>query len=180
MTTLFVFFVALPLIFNKFFLKKELSSLGIRLGNYKLGLIFSGASILIVVSLLFLIVKYINVLKHQIIPVSIIHDFGAFLFYELVLVAFVVFVFEVFFRGFIMFNLLNKTNYYIAIIVQTILFLLFIWVTNSSPWEFLPYIMFVPAAGIIAFKSQSLIYSGISQLIVIIFFHTIVVKIISG
>jgi len=180
MITLLVFFVILPLIFNKFFLKKGLGNLGIKLGDYKLGLIFSSASILIVVSILFLIVKYTNLLKHQIIPISIVHNFGAFIFYELVLVAFIVFVYEVFFRGFIMFNLVNKTSYYIAIAAQTLLFWLFIWATGSSLWEFLPYFVFAPVAGLIAFKSRSIIYSGVSQLLVLIFFHIIIIKIIGG
>lgn len=174
--TLLVFLVALPMVFNKVFLKKGLHNLGLGLGNYKIGLIFSGGGILSVISVLFLIIKYTDILKHNIIPNSIIHSFWAFLFYELILVALVVFVYELFFRGFIMFSLINKTNYYLAIAAQTLIFVIFIWSTNDSLWSFLPYLVFAPIAGLIAFKSRSIIYSGISQLIIIILFHIIVIK----
>ena len=64
--------------------------------------------------------------------------------------------------------------------LSTLIFVIFVWATNDSLWSFLPYFVFAPVAGFIAFKSKSIVYSGVSQLIVMILFHIIVIKTIGG
>ena len=55
--TTLLFFIIIPIIFNKVFLKKQIGQIGIRLGDWKQGLFWSGTSI-IVTGLSFLIAVY--------------------------------------------------------------------------------------------------------------------------
>ncbi|HEX8974800.1 MAG TPA: CPBP family glutamic-type intramembrane protease [Patescibacteria group bacterium] len=176
--TLLVFFVFLPIFFLKIILKKPiLTSLGIRKGDFNQGIKWSIFSLAASGALLWLLVVYTNFLKEYYLPRDVAADFWSFLFFELGMVLFLVFVYEVFFRGFVFFRLESKLGYW-AIAVQFAIFLVFVLTANSSIWLFAPYLVFAPFAGIIACKSRSILYSGLSQMLLFIIFDANIVRLI--
>jgi membrane protease YdiL (CAAX protease family) len=110
------------------------------------------------------------------IPKAIIKSFSLFILYEFGGVLLAVFIYEFFFRGFIMFNLNSKINYRLGIFLQALLFLIFLWLTKTSLWAALPYLLFAPFAGIIAHKSKSILYSGITQFLIIFLFDANIIR----
>lgn len=177
--TLVIFLIIIPLIFNKFFLKRKLSDLGVNLGDYKQGLILSVISFIVIGCILFLVIKYTNILKYYLIPIEFTQNFWSFIFYELFLTSIIVFAYELFFRGFIMFSLTTRVNYYVATLIQAIVFLVFAWGTGGFLWLLIPYLLFSPLAGFITYKSSSIVYSGFTQFIILVIFDASVISMIN-
>ena len=99
--------------------------------------------------------------------------------YEFLLTALFVLIYEFYFRGFILFIFKTKLEFW-AILVQALIFLILVLVIGySSLFLFLPYLIFTPFAGFIALKSRSILYSGISQFLIILILDTLIVGIIS-
>ncbi len=176
---LLVFFVLFPLIFNKLFLKRKLSFYGLSLGDWRKGLILSTAS-LVLMGFIFLILSvYFNFLGNYNIPVFILNNLKGFLFYEFIMVLFFVATYEFYFRGFIL-AIYKEEFKDLAILIQAGLFLiLFLTIKGSTLNTFLPYLVFAPLAGLITIKSRSIIYSFVTQFLIILVIDMVVVKMIS-
>ncbi len=178
-STLVVFFVLFPLIFNKLFLKKKLAFYGLSLGAWKKGLFWSVSSLILVGFIFLILGVYFNFLGNYNIPVFIIKNFKGFLFYEFIIVLFFVSIYEFYFRGFILAIYREEFKEW-AILIQAGLFLvLFLTIKGSSLSTFLPYLIFTPLAGWITFKSKSLIYSLVTQFLIVLIIDIVVVKMIS-
>lgn len=174
-----VFFIAFPLSFNKLFLKKKLNFYGLEFGNWKQGLLWSFYSLIIVCFIFFIISYFFGFLKNYSIPIFITKSFLNFIVYEFLLTALFVLIYEFYFRGFILFIFKTKLEFW-AILVQALIFLILVLVIGySSLFLFLPYLIFTPFAGFIALKSRSILYSGISQFLIILILDTLIVGIIS-
>jgi membrane protease YdiL (CAAX protease family) len=175
--TALTFFMLLPILYNKLILKRGISTLRLHIGHWKKGLILMLISLLLGCLIMIGLAKYSNFLTGYSMPLGLAGSFGYFVFYELVLVAFFTALYEFFFRGFVMFNFVPffKKG---AVIGQAVLFLLFLLLTSGLSWEFAPYLVFAPFAGWIAYKSDSLLYSFIGQLIFIIIIDASIIKLV--
>jgi len=171
------FFGIIPIVFNRFILKKELSEIGIKVGDWKKGLLWSGISIIIIGLGFLIIIYFFNFLKHYTIPSLIIHDYKNFLFYEFLSVLPAVFLYDFFFRGFIMLTLEKRLLYW-AIVAQALLFLILVLATGSPIWTLVPYLISAPLAGLIVYKSRSIFYSTALQFIVILLLDANIVRLI--
>lgn len=178
MVTMFVFFVVLPLLFNFIFLKNKISFYGISVGDWKKGLIYGCASIFIVGVLLFIATNYFDFLNKRAVPELIANDFWEFVFYELVVVAFFVAVYEFYFRGFIMPIFAEIFGRWAILIQAAIFFSLILFIGGASMFLFLPYLLFSLFGGLIVQKSRSLIYSGIAQLFLIIILDAVSIRVL--
>jgi membrane protease YdiL (CAAX protease family) len=172
-----VFFGIVPIIFNKFFLKKKLADIGLAIGDWRQGVVWGGLCAVIAGLLFFVIVYFFGFLKHYTVPSTIIQSYKNFLFYEVVLIVPVIFIYDFFFRGFIMLTL-GIRMYYWAIVAQTLAFLVLVVATKSFTWELVPYLINAPLAGIIAYKSRSIFYSTLFQFVVIIFLDANIVRLV--
>jgi membrane protease YdiL (CAAX protease family) len=172
-----VFFVIIPIIFNKLILKRKLSSIGLGIGSWKQGVIWGGICLIAGGIILFGSIYFFNFLKHYTIQAIIAQNYKNFLFYEFVYVLPIVFVYEFFFRGFIMLTIEIKT-YYWAIVAQALVFFILILATKSFVWALFPYIIGAPLAGIVAYKSRSIFYSTGFQFIMIIILDAGIVRLI--
>ncbi|EKD96163.1 MAG: hypothetical protein ACD_24C00160G0004 [uncultured bacterium] len=172
-----VFFVALPLLFNKFILKKEVREFGFGLFDYRQGLLWSIFSLLIVGAVFFIISSYSEFLNNYTVPVYITEKFSNFIIYELFLIIPFVFVYEFYFRGFVLAILRDKIGYW-SILVQSLVFLILVLIGGNAVGftQFIPYLVFAPFAGIIAYKSRSIIYSAASQFLVLFFLSLVIIK----
>ena len=122
-TVMTMFFVIIPIIFNKFILKRKLEDIGIKIGNWKEGLIWNGISIFIIFILFLLLGYFFDFFVKYPIPLFITESYSNFIFYEIILVVPVIFIYDFFFRGFIESILEIRINYW-AIIGQALLFLI--------------------------------------------------------
>lgn len=172
--TALIFFTILPIFYVKYILKKDIKYLGLIIGNIKKGLFYGTISFFIVFSIFYIIIKYTKFLNNYALPKDIYTNFLSFLFYELTLVLLIVIIYEFFFRGFILFTLEKRLKAW-AILAQVVLFFLLILFIGGLKWALLPYLVFAPFGGIIAYKSRSLLYSTIVQFLFIILLDAYVI-----
>lgn len=174
---MFVFFVVIPIIFNKFFLKRKAGDVGINIGNWKQGLIWGGISIIFAGIVFFIAIYFFDFLKKYPIQNIITQNYKNFLFYEFVYVLPVILMYDFFFRGFIMLTIRTKI-YYWAIVIQAVLFFMLIITTKSLSPAIIPYMITAPLAGIIIYKSKSIFYSTTFQFIIISILDASIVRLI--
>ena len=171
------FFGIIPIIFNTVILKIKLSDTGFKFGDWKQGLIWSGIAIIITGIIFFIAIHFFNFLKHYTIQTIITQNYKNFLFYEFFYILPVVFIYEFFFRGFIMLATRIRI-YYWAIVLQMLIFFILTVATKSFTWVLFPYIIGAPLAGIITYKSNSIFYSTSFQFIMILILDAGIVRLI--
>lgn len=175
--TPFVFFILIPFLYSKLILKRDITKLGITLGNYRQGLIFSSVSLLVAVLILWIISKNTPLLSQYLIPTKVSGDFGNFLFYEFVTTLFFVVLYEFFFRGFLML-LFEKKNGYWSIFFQYFIFVIMVLSIGQNFWNFIPYLVFGLFSGLIVNRSRSILYSSCAQLLLIMIMDVAMIKIV--
>jgi membrane protease YdiL (CAAX protease family) len=162
-----VFFGIVPILFNKIIFKKELKDIGLGIGDWKQGFFWSGIFIITVLVLLFISSYFFGFLKYYNIPNVIVYDFREFIWYEITTVIFLIFIYEFFFRGFIMLNIKKVFSFW-AILAQMVIFVGLIFFTSDYVWTLAPYIVFSILSGVIVYKSQSIFYSVLAQFLMMI------------
>ena len=176
--SLLSFLLFTPLIYVKIILKKSLKEYGLGVGNYKTGLIWTAISFAFCFLIFCILFQYTDFSKkyYQDFFSLAQENFIFFMFYELVILGFYYFVFEFFFRGFVLFSLKNHLGKWV-IIIQIILFLLALWGSSGINWLIAPYLIFSFFSGIIAYFSNSIWYSYCASIIFNILFDVIVINI---
>lgn len=169
------FFLAIPFLYVKIVLKREVSSYGIQKGNWTTGLLWSAISIMTAIAALYFLIRYAGFLEKYNLPRSVRENFVFFLEYEVLLTGFFAAVYEIFFRGFLMRSISEKVGHS-AIIFQSIAFLLLFFLSSSLGWSIVPYLIFAPLSGLIAYQSRSLLYSFASNFLFIIIADSIFIK----
>ena len=152
------FLLIVPVLYVKIVLKENLRKFGLKVGEWKPGLIWIFISLVVSSLILYLIYNYLDFAEKYYLPQKTIESFGLFIFYETAIAGFFIALYEFFFRGFIMFGFSEKLKHK-AIILQFILFILFLIINKDFNWIFAPYMMTALFSGVIAYKSKSLIYS---------------------
>lgn len=155
------FLVIMPLAYKKLVLKEKIGSLGFGMGDWKKGLALAAGSLLAVSLLGYLAFEKDFDFSDYKLPERVVGSFPHFLLYELLVVPFFVLVYEIFFRGFLLFHFSDRIGYW-AILLQFLVLLLMLSVQGFSP-EFLPYLAFSPFAGFVSYKSNSIWYSFLGQ-----------------
>jgi membrane protease YdiL (CAAX protease family) len=154
-----VFFLVIPVLYSKIVLKESLKNIGWQKGDASLGILTGIASVVLaVVIVIGLAFTFPSFREQYIFPAIVEKSFVWFILYELVLVAFVAFIYEVFFRGFMQLLWLREWGVW-SIGIQFALFLGLLFFDNSVSWQMAPFIIFCPLAGFIAYRSQSIWYS---------------------
>ena len=175
-----VFFGLFPFLFNKFFLKKPLTFFGFKFGDWKQGVIWSFFSLIGVIFVLLVLIKFFNFFEKYTVPSFIVYDFWNFVFYEFCLVFLFVWIYEIYFRGFILATFEVRIGYW-AILLQTIVFtFLVLNLGGASLYLFLPYLIFAPFAGLIYCKSRSILYSGVTQFLIIFILNVLIIGRVLG
>lgn len=169
------FLLVIPALYIKITLRKDLKDFGLRKGDWKKGLIWTLLSFLGSLLIFYIVFQYTDFSEKYQLPKKVTEEFKIFLAYELLLVGFFTVLYEFFFRGLVMFSFSKKIKGW-AIILQALLFILFLALTNTFDWPMIPYAIFSLFAGIIAYKSDSLAYSFGASLLFTIIIDTITIK----
>lgn len=161
------FLILLPLLFIKFITKEKLTEYGIDLGNKKTGVILSISALILNLIIFLFLFKYSNFSKNYILPEIVVSKFWTFVLYEIVFVNLYLIFNEYFFRGFVLFSL-KKSIRSFAILIQFIVFALFLLLTKSFSWQMLPFLILAATGGLTSYLSKSILYSYISGFLSII------------
>lgn len=164
-----IFLLILPFLYNKYLLKEASFFKKIIIGDWKNNLKFMVMGLIAPFVIMILFFKYTDLLNHYLLSPSVKGDFKQFLFYELTGVAFTVAVYEIFFRGFVMFYFTSKLQKW-AILAQFLFFVVMLFLLNVPYWFYITYLVFAPFSGWIAYKSNSIMYSFLGQLLFVIIF----------
>jgi membrane protease YdiL (CAAX protease family) len=76
-----------------------------------------------------------------------------------------------------MLTLGNKVRYW-AIIAQALIFWILIFATPSFNWTLVPYLISAPLAGVVVYRSKSILYSTIFQFLVLIILDAYIVHLV--
>jgi membrane protease YdiL (CAAX protease family) len=163
-----IFLVLLPFLYNKYFLKEKNFFKRILIGDWKNSLKLLSIGLTGAFLIMFLIFKFTDIGNHYFLASGVKDDFWQFLKYELTGIAFTVAIYELFFRGFVMSHFLNNLKKW-AILAQFLFFLVLLLMLHELPyWFYIVYLVFAPFAGWIAYKSDSILYSFLGQLLFVI------------
>lgn len=157
-----VFFGIIPILFNKIILKNSLNVFKIQTGNWKQGIIWGGISFFISVALFFLSLYFIDFFRKRGVPETILFDFKKFVFYEVILVLPVIFIYDLFFRGFVISISEIKLKYW-SVVLQAVLFIGLVFGSGSFSPAIIPFLINAPLAGWVVYKSESILYATIFQ-----------------
>jgi membrane protease YdiL (CAAX protease family) len=154
-----IFFGFLPLGYHFFVLHRSRAEIGFCLQNSRQGVVLAllaaGGAFLFSV----LMTKiFPGFWEHYTLPLIVQQSFGWFLLYELILVPVVIIFFELFFRGFVQYSWLASRLGQWAILVQGVLFLLFLLATQSLSWNTVPLLLFAFISGFLIHKTRSMLY----------------------
>ena len=164
---MFIFFGIIPILFNKIILKNNFNIFKVQVGNWKQGLIWGGAGFFISVILFFLSLYFINFFRKRGVPETILYDFTNFIYYEVALVLPVIFIYDLFFRGFIVSILEIKLKYW-AVVLQAIFFIILVFGSGSFSPAIIPFLINAPLAGWVAYKSESILYATLFQFLSVV------------
>ncbi|MEK9151413.1 MAG: lysostaphin resistance A-like protein [Patescibacteria group bacterium] len=154
-----VFFLVIPVFYSKIVLKESLKNLGFQKGNLTAGVLAGIVSIVAAgAAVVWLAFTFPEFRGRYVFPVLVETNFLWFVLYELVLVSFVTLLYEVFFRGLVMFLWLRALGIF-SVLIQTALFLGFASLNYAVSWQMAPLLIFSPFAGFIAYRSGSIWYS---------------------
>lgn len=162
-----VFLILLPFLYNKYFLKEKTLFGRIAIGDWKSNLKYLSIGLLGAFMVIAIVFKYTGLAQHYFLSTAVSNNFGSFLMYEFTGVLLTVALYEIFFRGFILFKFSSFEKW--AILVQVLFFLAMILMFFNLPyWFYINYLVFAPFAGWIAYKSNSILYSFVGQLLFIV------------
>ena len=170
----FTFLFLLPFLYIKFILKKNVGDFGMKIGDFKKGMVWSALSLAAMLLIFYAIYHYTSFSREYSLPKTIAQNFWIFLTYELLLVGAFSFFYEFFFRGFIFFNLYKKFDFW-AIFIQWFLFTLFFMAVGNFDWINLYYFVIALFSGIITYKSRSIWYSFVTSILFVIIADAIII-----
>lgn len=152
------FFLLVPMLYCKIVLREPLALLGWQRGKMWLGVLFSVLSVILALGIVLILSRFTVFREQYFISVTIQTNFLWFLMYELLLVPFIVLLYEVFFRGFIQMLWLRSFGI-LSVFVQAAIFLLLLFLSGDLSWQRVPALIFAPFAGLIVYASESLWYA---------------------
>lgn len=171
------FLFILPLLYIKVVLKDRMRNFGFQLVSWKEGFWMMPLFFLVFFLITYVVFKYTNFKDNYVLGnFQFVNNFWYLFFYEFVIVNIFVFFYELFFRGFVMFYF--KKFGFFSIILQLGLFLLFFGIMGRLNLDGIFYILSALLAGIIAYRSRSLVYSYFFSIIVLVAVDIIYLKLI--
>ncbi|MCX6763631.1 MAG: hypothetical protein NTZ97_02765 [Candidatus Moranbacteria bacterium] len=171
-TVIFVFFLLIPVLYIKFNLRRDFQDYGWQMGNWKKGVLWGILSLIATLAAVYLLIFYTNFSKAYTVPFSA--NFFYFALYEILLVGIYIFLYEMFFRGFIMFSF-RKYLGILAPLLQFTVFALFLWATGNFNWINALYLITAFTSGWITYQSRSLLYAPIAAWLSIIIADAVII-----
>lgn len=166
-----IFFGLLPLGYQLLVLKKKLDTLGLGSGAWRTRLPLVVPVVVIALLITIVCFKIFPGFQQSfVLPGAVQNSFGWFIAYELLLVPILVALYELFFRGLVQKSWLEKHWGWLAIVAQSIFFILFLLMTASFGWITFPFILFSLFSGFLVWYNNSLLQAWIAQWLYLLLF----------
>lgn len=167
----FIFFGLLPLGYHFLILKKSLVDFALAAGAWRTRIPLMVPVIVGTLLITTLCYWYFPGFRAGfMLPGVVQESFGWFVGYELVLVPLLLAFYEIFFRGFIQKSWLEKYFGWRAIVVQSLLFGIFLFATASLGWATFPLLLVSLGSGILVRYNHSLIQAWLSAWLSLLLF----------
>lgn len=170
-----VFFGLLPLGYHFLVLKRDSQSFGLAKTDVWNG--WTVALVAVTLALIITIVGYQFLPQFReafFLPEVVKKSLGGLVIYELLLVPFLVALYELFFRGLVQKNWLQRHWGLWAVFAQAGLFIAFLLMTASLSWALLPLILFSFFSGLLVWKNGSLIQAWLASWLYLFLFDIFV------
>lgn len=161
------FLVLIPITYIKIILKKNLSDFGWNLENKEVAIKWGIGTLLFTLSLFYLMINFTELKSVYILEDYIKNNFWLFLFYELIVVNFSLFIISWFFQGFV-FSVFREKFDYLAIIFSAGIFFLTFFISESISLKTTPLILLSITGSFLAYKTKSFFYSYFMSIFAII------------
>ncbi len=159
-----IFFGLVPLGYHFLILKKGKESFGLGEGAWRTRVLVMVPVVLLALILTFLGLRLFPEFQQGLLlPDAVQRSFGWFVGYELLLVPILAAAYEIFFRGFIQKSWLEKYWGAWAILAQSAVFILFLFMTGSFGWATFPFILFSFFSGFLIWYNNSLVQAWLAQ-----------------
>jgi hypothetical protein len=157
--TLAIFFLILvPVLHIKIVLGKKLSAFGINLKKKPQGIFLGVIGFLFLCLFFFLLYSFTPFQQKYSLPETVVGNFWAFLFYEMIIANFLILVWGFFFLGFSFFTFLEKFSYW-TIPLQMLFFSATLFFLTGLSWQSIPALAIFLISGIITYRTHSIVYS---------------------
>lgn len=174
--TQFAFFIVLPILFTVFILKEKLDTLSWNTTAPKEALRWVIFSLL--VGFLVYVIVY-NIFTPEIlllIPKSIRANFGMYLVYEFMLTPLFVLSVSFFLYGFLISRFRRQLGY--GSIMAPVVLMFTLLLAQGFQWAQLVYLIFTPLAAFVAYKTKSIWFAVISQIVYVFTIDTVIVLLV--
>lgn len=151
-------FLVLPLLYCKMVLRQTLATLGFRTGSILSGIIGSLVAVISGLVFLFGLMYFTPLFEGARLPAAVEENFLIFLLYEVLLNGWITLMLEVFFRGFIMLLWLRSFGFF-SVLLQAGIFIGLSFGTGDITPQLIPFLLFSPLAGLVAYQSRSIVAS---------------------
>lgn len=159
-----VFFGFLPLGYHFLVLKRDSQSFGLARVDTWNGWVLAGLTVILALIITLLCYQFLSQFRGDFfLPEIVSKSLGGLVIYELLLVPFLVALYELFFRGLVQKSWLQEHWGIWAIFAQSILFIAFLLTTGSFSWAFFPLILFSFFSGFLVWKNGSLIQAWLAS-----------------
>ncbi len=170
------FFLIIPWLYIRMILGESIRDYGIQLGEKAKGFFWMIFSFIFFFLVIYSSCRYFDFLNNYVLLKIVRENFWVFVGYEFFLVGFFLFLYEFFFHGWLI-GFLKRYLGIFSVLVQFIVFIVFLVLTNNFSWNFFPYMIINLLGGWIVYKSQSIWYSFAFGWVAIILLDTVFLKI---
>lgn len=173
-----VFLFLVPYLYIRVVLKDKLKNFGFNFNKWIGGFWIMPICFILAGGFFYLVFNYTDFKESYYLgKYKLIKNFWYLFFYEFLLVNLFVLLYEFFFRGFIMFYFEKKFGFY-TVFVQFLFFILFLDILELLNLDYIFYVFTALLAGLIAYKSRSLVYSYFFSIIVLVVADLIYLKLV--
>lgn len=170
------FLVFAPIFYIKFVLQEKISDFGWNMKNKKTGFLGVIAFLPLALLISYAIITHTEFLTQYELPSFVYNSFFLFLVYELIFVNILILAYESFFRGFVIFSFpqLKFWSVLVPIAIYSVSLLIF----KNPLWVSINDISIAFLAGVLAYKSQSFVYSYLMVVIHAILIDSYIIHLI--
>lgn len=167
----FIFFGLLPLGYHFLILKKSRATFALEIGAWRTRVLLLLPVILVALGITIVCYQLFSDFRENfLLPGRIEQSFAWFVGYELLLVPALVLLYEIFFRGFLQKSWLENSFGGWAILVQGVIFILFLLLTASFGWGVFPLVLFSFFSGFLVWYNNSLLQAWIASWLYLLLF----------
>lgn len=172
------FLFLVPFLYIKIVFKDKMKNFGFQIVSWREGFLIMPICLLITALFVYVIFRYTGFQDNYFLgKFEFVKSYWYLFFYEFIIANLFIFLCELFFRGFVMFYFEKRFGIY-SILIQFLFFILFLNILGRLNMDNIFYVFTTLVAGLIAYRSKSLVYSYFFSIIVLVAIDIIYLKLV--